>query len=393
MSTVLFGAIALAVDMARAFNTSTKLTAALDAASLAGAKALDRGASNAEIRTEAEAFFNSHMATHKITDLTLTVFYTAVDRTASTVTTNVSAQVGTTFGRIIGVASVEIVRQSTVTYKTRNVELALALDITGSMADGSKLSDMKLAAKDVVQALLEEAATDEVIRIALLPWSASLNVGSFASTVSAGASADGCVLERVGGDAATDAYPSGAAALPAAPSPTYGPYSCPPNPITPLTGRNRIADLKADIDAYVPFGGTAGHIGAAWGWYALSPSWGGIWPIASRPAPYNPADTIKSVLLMTDGEFNVSYLNGPGNDVTTMSGESYAQFQTLCTAMKAKKIIVYTVGFGLTNARAIDELKACATSETQFFSALNGNELRSAFKQIATQLKSMRLTR
>jgi Flp pilus assembly protein TadG len=393
LCSALFGAIALTIDMARAQNTSAKLMAALDAAALAGAKALDRGATDSAVRIEAESYFRNHLASLRVTDVTWSGFQTLVNRQATTVETRVSAQMATAFGGIIGTHTVDLNRATTVSYKARDVELALALDITGSMADAGKLTDLKVAAKEVVDALLEDAPSETSARIALMPWSAAVNAGSVAALVSAGASTDGCVLERRGADAATDAYPSGSALLPAAPSVPYGYYSCPPNPVTPLMGRSRQSDLKADIDSYIPFGGTAGHIGAAWGWYALSPEWSSIWPFGSRPAPYNPADTIKSVLLMTDGRFNLSYLSGSGSDITTMTEESYAQFQALCTAMKVKRIVVYTVGFGLSDTRAIDELRACASSDSHFFAALTGNELRVAFKQITTQLKGMRLTR
>jgi hypothetical protein len=266
------------------------------------------------------------------------------------------------------------------------------LDITGSMGDGTKMTDMKAAAADVIDTLLAEAPSEDAVRIALVPWSNSVNAGSYAGTVSDNTSVDGCVTERVGGEAASDSYPSGSASLPAvttAPAGSY--YGCPGANVMPLAGKSKRSDLKSAVNAFMPSGWTAGHIGTAWGWYMLSPAWSSIWPHASRPAPYAPNDTVKSVLLMTDGEFNTSFATGLLTDPTLMMDESYNQFQALCTAMKLEKVIVYTVGFGLIDARGMTALQSCASGSAQFFQAATGSDLKAAFREIANQLKSMRI--
>ena len=166
-----------------------------------------------------------------------------------------------------------------------------------------------------------------------------------------------------------------------------------PNPVMPLSGKSKSNVIKSAIDSFTPNGGTAGHIGTAWGWYMLSPAWASLFPTANRPAAYAPNDTIKAVLLMSDGAFNLSYLNGASTDLVAMTDESYAQFQALCTAMKDQKVVVYMVGFGIPDTRAQNEMRACVSSEKQYFQAVSGNELKDAFRQIASQLKGMRLTK
>jgi hypothetical protein len=98
---------------------------------------------------------------------------------------------------------------------------------------------------------------------------------------------------------------------------------------------------------------------------------------------------------MTDGQFNISWKNVSsmaGNE-TLMVDESYTQFQALCTAMKDKRVIVYTIGFGLKETRAIDEMRTCATSASNFFEASSESDLKKAFKKVAEDLKAMRITR
>ena len=245
--TVLFGVVALAVDMARAQSLASKINSALDAAALAGAKALDRGADDAEVKADAKAFFDAQMANLKISDTSMTPFSATINKSESTVTTAVDADMGTTFGGMLGAAKITLAKSSSVMYKTRDVELSMALDVTGSMNDGSKIADMRAAAKSVLDVLFADAKNDMTARVALVPWSASVNAGPLAATVSNGTSTDGCVVERQGSDAATDDYPSGADALPGVTAP-YGYYSCPPNSIMPLAGKSKSSNGEEEAN-------------------------------------------------------------------------------------------------------------------------------------------------
>jgi Flp pilus assembly protein TadG len=387
--TVFFGTVALAVDMARGQNLAARITNALDAAAIAGAKALDRGDDDAAVQQTAEAFFNAQMINLRIHNVTMSNLRVTINKAKGSVSTAVDADVGTTFGGIIGKNTINLAKSSSVTYKARDVELAMALDVTGSMGDGTKLADMRAAAKDVLDTLFSEAKDEKSVRVSLVPWAASVNAGSLLQSVSSG-SADGCVVERVNGQI-NDSDPSGSNALRAVAAP-FGYYSCPTNPVMPLMGKSKNNDIRAVLDGIVPSGGTAGHLGMSWAWYMLSPAWASILPNASAPGSYSPQETVKAVLLMSDGEFNLSYKSGPSYDLPTMTNESYQQFQSICDGMKQNKIIVFTVGFGLPDLRAQTEMKACASSDTHYFQAVTGADLKTAFKKIATQLKQLRLT-
>ena len=45
--------------------------------------------------------------------------------------------------------------------------------------------------------------------------------------------------------------------------------------VIPLTSDK--SALLATINGYTPAGSTAGHLGTAWAWYMLAPSWNSIW--------------------------------------------------------------------------------------------------------------------
>jgi len=229
---------------------------------------------------------------------------------------------------------------------------------------------------------------------------------------------DSCVHERTGSQAATDAAP-GTGAWIGAGNPRWnfsagstskydgwqnvenqnatgygvGAYegrhgTCMPSGPVPLT-EDKTA-LKAHVNSLIAEGGTAGHLGIAWGWYLVSPEWAGIWPEASAPLPYREPQTSKAVILMTDGEFNVQH--------PTASKDSFRQSMDLCDAMKAsnRRIQIYTVGFQVPSGvqrtgdgRTI--LEYCATSPGHAFSADNGEELIEVYRSIARSISDLRL--
>ncbi len=110
--------------------------------------------------------------------------------------------------------------------------------------------------------------------------------------------------ERTGAEAFTDRPPTTA--------PVGWNYASPNNPcldseLIPLTA-NKGAVLDA-IDDLTATGSTAGQIGIAWGWYALSRDFG-MWSGTSQPAAYDTRDVSKIAVIMTDGDFNTSYCMG-----------------------------------------------------------------------------------
>ncbi|MEX0628397.1 MAG: ubiquitin-activating E1 FCCH domain-containing protein, partial [Cucumibacter sp.] len=105
-----------------------------------------------------------------------------------------------------------------------------------------------------------------------------------------------CTSERTGAEAFTDAAPTTALLgrnYPASNNP------CPTETeIVPLTADKVL--LGNEIDDLEESGSTGGHIGIAWGWYLLAPSFGYLFPAESQPGAYNADNLIKVAVLMTD---------------------------------------------------------------------------------------------
>ncbi len=382
----------LAIDGARAYNVSSRLMAALDAASLAAGTMLDDpDYTDAEIKDRAAQYFAHNWARAPITGITIDTPATDISRSQFSVTVTVNVDVKTTFGQLAGIDKFSFARSSTVVYRIKKVELALALDITGSMCmPCDKIDGLKQAAKDLVGIMLDGSHPPNTMKVALAPYAASVNAGGLAAAVSGGASTDNCVVERDTGSTHTDTFPSGFDRLGAVSTvPANGRYSCPSSPVVPLS-ENRDA-LRAAIDAMSTNGATAGHLGTAWGWYLLSPKWSSLFPRGSRPRAYADTSSIKSVLIMTDGAFNTSYLPiGQNSTDHLTAGSSPNQTLQLCTNMKLQNIEVFTVSFQA-EPMAQDLLRDCATDAGHYFNANSTSDLRDAFRAVANRLTSLRL--
>ena len=202
-----------------------------------------------------------------------------------------------------------------------------------------------------------------------------------------------CVTERSSHDEYTDAEPThGSYVGSFAQGSSGNEYSAngvcyrssganPLPPIMPLTSDK--AALLDTINGFTAAGSTAGHLGTAWAWYMLAPGWNSVWNLPTPPAAYNDEKVFKAAVLMTDGFYNTQYT----------STESRQQALSLCTAMKAAGVTVYTVGLGFAPSTsdsqelaAKDTLTQCASGSGHYFFPYDGDALRAAFTQIGQQV-------
>jgi Flp pilus assembly protein TadG len=217
-----------------------------------------------------------------------------------------------------------------------------------------------------------------------------------------------CVTERTGNESYKDTAP-GPNRYFGLMYPSVGSRAvCPGSTAMALTSdRDALEDKIEDLAVE---GVTAGQIGIAWAWNLVSPNFNGFWGGGAIPGPRDDEKTLKVVVLMTDGEFNMNYCNGvvasnaPGlsyvNSAYVMkncpatNGNPLTQARSLCTAMKAEGIIVYTVGFKLDESSAVSLMEDCATTKTNHFhNTSSGTQLRDAFRAIGRDITRLRLAR
>lgn len=412
-----------AIDITRAVSAREKLSYAIDAAALSVATDLSTTIlSDKEIKTRIENSFKANLADANFLDKAIKNLSFVVDSDEGTISVTTSANLDNYFIDIggygveaLGPDAFAFGTNAQVSYSRFDVELAMVLDVTGSM--GWAINDLKDAAETVVDILIPDSTTDSKIKISIVPYSVGVNLGSYAETATKNLSSR-CATERDGAEKYTDASYSVEAIGDG--SGTYRSQNCSDSEILPLTdNRKKLLDSIDDLETD---GYTAGQTGIGWGWYSISPNWTTLWPTDSKPKPYgtgSPDDEVKKfALIMTDGDFNTyynlenlkkkqcknhSYYDGPcykgKNDYwveypsSGLYGESSKRAIELCTQMKALKIELYTVFFGSNNnSNGAKVMQACADSGN-YYKASSSSDLIQAFSNIAKKIQQIYLSK
>jgi Flp pilus assembly protein TadG len=412
-----------ALNTAQLSNARSNLLAALDSAITSTARDLTTGViAEDAARGSVEAFLFANGTTGFAQEGRLSLDDLVVDRQARTVRGQASVLVDLVFPVFSGGSQRRIVIESAAVYSDQKIEVAMMLDVTGSMA-GQKLRDLKSAATNAAGILLR--GQDEArprVRVALVPYSNAVNVGTLAEssvfvetrdrdrTTAPGNAAprsvasrpDNCATERKGTHQYSDVGPEVSMVnrdlLLSDFARDYRTATCPSARLVPLTPRLRT--IETAIDGFVAEGGTAGHIGIQWSWYMLSNQWKGVLPAASQPAARHDDGTRKFAILMTDGEFNLSYYDATRvSQVYNDRGKEPPRTaaRRLCQEMRDAGIEIFTIGFKLEDQKARETMAACASpdggSVRHYFETNTGAELDAAFREIAGNIERLALTR
>ncbi len=165
----------VAVDGGRAFLAKFELSAALDAAALAvGSMA---GKEQSELEAVARKFVNRNFQLADPNDIVL-----ALDTQDESVTLRGAIKLDTLFMPIVGVESIDVSAESEVRRGGTNVEVSLVLDTTGSMS-GQRMTDLKAAAKDLVDIVVTDAQEPYFAKLALISYGDNVNAGGYANAV------------------------------------------------------------------------------------------------------------------------------------------------------------------------------------------------------------------
>lgn len=456
VSVAIFLSVGLAVDFSRSMVEKTRINNALDAASLATARALSIG-EVAETGDAAETYFKAIFAANlgvddlDASDYSVTNF--AIDPTGQTVSATADYDQSLTFMRVGSSQTTQVVAsKSAASYGIGDIEVAMVLDVTGSMR-GSRIAALKSAATLGVEELLSvNTPTAEHVRVSLVPYSDSINAGPLADYVypdyrsaTSAAPADSAShdagydvvahMQQYGIDCTDDG--DGTASCPNVPNnfvvnsdgtrrddcatdrkapasgtsyqytdanPSFGMISrdsrlpadgCTNSALVPLTGNE--TTLTNAITGLSTGGCTAGHIGLQWAWYTLSKNWADYLPASAKPGDMSVQDDLsKYIILMTDGAFNTAYAGSNADRVGCReSALSKAHTAALCTNIKASGIKIFTIGFS-TSDSADAMLQACASPDdgslTYSYEPNSASELAATYEQIAGLIQSLRLT-
>ncbi|MEI6557625.1 MAG: TadE/TadG family type IV pilus assembly protein [Rhodospirillaceae bacterium] len=415
-------AAGFAVDLGQAYFVRSDLSRALDAATLAVAASSDTATATLNARLAKTFAANySHSAVAAATGPTMVI-------NNNIVTATVSAVVPMSLMAML-VPSITLTVTSVVNKNTSGVELVLALDTTGSMADHNKMTELKAAAHEMVATIFNGQSSATAAFVGIVPFTDTVNIGSAntgfvspaPSTYDWGKDSHGNALgwggcieapaspydqedafAITGGKWAPYYWPSGSSNLwkttrygrtsytiTSSQGPNVG---CVSTPITPLT--NQRAPLDAAIDALSPSGSTHINVGMAWAWYTISPG-----APFTQASPYDSTLFKKYVVLMTDGDntfqtFGAYGTLSDGRLGTTSQSTAVARLnsrlQAVCDNMKAQGITIFTVALEVSSQTSRDLLSYCATPPGRYFEA-QSSDLAAVFSSIGGQISKVRI--
>ncbi|MGI9505831.1 MAG: pilus assembly protein TadG-related protein, partial [Geminicoccaceae bacterium] len=201
----LIAMMGLAIDGARGYTAQSKLQGATDAAALAGGKAYS--AHEADHEATARMYFDANFP-NDFMGGDITSFDASVDPTTELMTVQAEISLPTTFMRVWGFDSIPIAADTVVATAHTGLELALVVDVTGSMNWTDSLGDVKIeslktAGHTLLQALYGDAEVLPDVYLSLIPYRAAVNIGQRPSWLTGYSASDfipdtwrGCVEAR-----------------------------------------------------------------------------------------------------------------------------------------------------------------------------------------------------
>ncbi len=362
----------LAIDLMRYEYTRTNLQNTLDRSTLAAA-ALNQKLTPKDVVADYmdKAGLSDQLASVTVTEVLNSRMVHSIGR----------ADTHPVFLHLLGIDKLDAMGGSRAEQAITNVEIALVLDISGSMQRNNKIGNLKAAAADFVDTILANDPNHRV-SITIVPYNAQVNIGpvlvsKFNITNHNDVANDNCielppsaygtlVLSQ------TDPMPMMAYAdiaygtnlidatvkpTSASAKPVYDRTFCKPNPANIIRlPSNDATQLKSEINALQAEGNTSITLGMKWGVTLLDPSMRPMFTdlIASgdvpknmpaRPFDYNDTSAMKIVVLMTDGEhvqherITNGYKTGPSPIYLSKTDGSYSVFfDTKVDSASAAKI-------------------------------------------------------
>lgn len=379
----LIGAVGLGVDFMRAGAERARAQEALDAAVLAGVRHLM--AHPNEVAQSKQKALKAYRANFR-SDANAVFTFDA----AGVLRGTVDDALPTTFARLLGQNAMNISISSAASLAGRGMELALVLDVSGSMS--GEIPSLRMAVTSLLDEIYGNADTAPNVWVALVPFSGRVNVINYGAgwltgppTMSNGPTAavgNSCKVNSVNTNyprlcpqrrAPTadqdDTLPSAAA---------FNEYTsdwevCPVPRAIGLSPRR--SDIQPFVNSLCAGHGTSTYEGMAWGWRALSPRWQGLWGSATLPKS-NADSPGKYAVIMTDGQ---NHPNQSGDALST--AEADAKLLQTCQAMKAEGITIFAVTFNMGGALA-SLYQQCTSKPEYQYDAESGAELDAVFTEI-----------
>jgi Flp pilus assembly protein TadG len=400
----LVGGVGTAVDYSRANSARTAMQAALDATGLILSKDAQTLTSE-QLQAKAVSVFEANFNRPDVKNLKVTSAFAVPQPGSFQLQVSASGKVDTTF-TALWQPDMAVGSTAQIVWGMKRLELVLALDKTGSMSSANKMTQLKLAAKDLLKTLQSAAKKPDDIKVGIIPFATDVNVGtgskdaawirwdewenengscskSSKKTKSACESSsgtwtadnktnwNGCVWDRD-----QDHDVGNAATSIAVKATLYSAHQADNCPAAMMTLTNSWTALNSKVDSMTPTGFTNVTIGLQMAFQMLSPV-----------APFNASaaqdDLDKVIILLTDGDNTQNRWSSSQNSID-------ARTKLACANVKAANIKLYTVRVINGNASL---LKECATKSDMYYDVQNASQLSAVFSTIAQNLAKLRLSK
>ncbi len=400
----LMGFTGAAIDYSRGNATKVAMQAALDSTGLILSKDA-QSLSSGELAGRINAVFNAQFNRPEAQNVSVSYVFNAPQQGSFSLKLTGTATVPTRFATLIGTNEMSVSATAEIIWGIKRLNLALALDNTGSMASSGKMAALKSAAHNLLNTLQAAAKQPDDVKVSIIPFATDVNVGTVFKdeswidweqwedangtctntyyktkttcngagkvwTVASHSTWNGCVWDR---DQNYDVQNTAPGSSQATKFRAHQATNC-PTAMMPLS--TDWAALHSKVDAMTPTGNTNVTIGMVWAWQTLS-------PVAPMNAPEPALDLDKVIVLLTDGD-------NTQNRFTSSASSIDSRTEKACANAKAANIKIYTVRVINGNA---DLLRGCATKPEMFYDVDEATQLNSVFASIAQNLANLRIAK
>jgi len=398
----------LAVDMMRYESERARVQGTADRAVLAAAMMRDNPAN-----PSTEAIVRSYFAAEGLEHLLDKEGAISISnvRGAREVIVRPQSSMRTTFMRLSGIDTLPMRAAAGASEALTQVEfeIAMVLDVSGSMAYNNRIENLREAAIEFVRDMLADNESGRVA-ITFVPYSNEvvMPAGALSYLTNLAPPASGDMTnafcfdflewQTVTNSINAPTIRRNCAFGESVDGRAY--KSLAEMPVRPFV--TNLAEAEAYINSLAPSWGTAIDLGVRVGAMFFDPT---IRPITAHlidnaqvdsrfenhPRDWNAPARYRALILMTDGE-NCCFWDGdPARRKLNVEIQD-ADTISVCDAIKEQDISIYSVAFEAPQG-GVDLMRACATAPSYYFNS-SGQELVNAFRQIAThiQAQALRLT-
>jgi Flp pilus assembly protein TadG len=173
----LMGFTGAAIDYTRASAARTAMQSALDATALSLSKTA-QGLNTGQIQGQAQQVFNALFIRPEVLDVSVATAFSTPQQGNFVLKVTGSGTINTLFSKVIGHSQISFSANSEVLWGIKKLNLALALDNTGSMNSNGKMSALKTAAHNLIDTLKSAEKTPGDIKVSIVPFAVDVNAGT-----------------------------------------------------------------------------------------------------------------------------------------------------------------------------------------------------------------------